>query len=237
VDLLLQLGFDVGAFATSFVLVAGYHLFLAVMVRRNPLYTAHRANIIARRAWVEHVMSDQSKDVMAVQTFRNSIMAASFLGSTAVLLIIATLTLISQSGTIGGSWHALSLSEAHQPEFWLAKVLLLLLTFIVAFFSFAMMIRLLNHVLYMVNIPSDRRAHPELQPDRVAERLNRAGFYYTVGMRAYYIAVPLVFWLFGPYFLLAASIILVVALYRLDRSPHAADEPVNDNESRGRKRG
>lgn len=227
-DWLLQLGFDITAFVISAALIVSYHAFLAVMVKRNPLYTAHRANIIARREWVEHVMADGSKDVMAVQTFRNSILAASFLGSTAVLLMMGTLTLISQSGTIGGSWHALSLSDAHQPQFWIAKILMLLLTFMVAFFSFAMMLRLLNHVLFMVNIPSDRRTHPALQPDRVAERLNRAGFYYTVGMRAYYIAVPLVFWLFGPYFLLASSVVLVVVLYHLDRSPHAAMELSDD---------
>jgi uncharacterized membrane protein len=217
----MKLDFDLGAFLVSVALVSGYHLFLAVTVRRNPFYTVHSANVIARRAWVEHVMSDPSREIMAVQTLRNSIMAASFLGSTAVLLMMGTLTLISQSSHVSESWHVLSLSGADYPELWIAKVLLLLLAFIVAFFSFAMVVRLLNHVLYMVNVPAAKRTHPALQPEQVAGRLNRSGFYYTVGMRAYYIAVPLVFWLFGPPFLLAASVVLVAVLYRLDRGPGA----------------
>jgi len=215
----MKLNLDIGAFLLSAGFIIGYHVVLAVIVRRNPFYTVHSANVIARRAWVEHVMSEPSRDIMAVQTLRNSIMAATFLASTAVLLMLGTLTLISQSANISQSWHVLALSGADYPELWIAKVLLLLLTFISAFFCFTMVLRLLNHVLYMVNVPEPKRIHPALQPDQVAERLNRAGFFYTAGMRAYYIAVPLVFWLFGPLFMLAASAVLVGLLYRLDRSP------------------
>lgn len=214
---------DLGAFLASFVLVTCYHLFLAAMARKNPLYPAHSANQIARRAWVEHVMSEPSRDIMAVQTLRNSIMAAAFFGSTAVLLM-GTLTLISQSGHVGDSWHVLNLGGSDHPELWITKVMLLL-AFILAFFSFGMTIRLLNHVLFMVNVPAATRAHPALQPDQVAARLDRAGFCYTVGMRAYYIPVPLVFRLFGPLFLVVASIVLVAVLHRLDRGPVGAQSP------------
>jgi len=48
--------------------------------------------------------------------------------------------------------------------------------------------------------------------------LHRAGRMFSIGMRAFFIAIPLVFWLFGPYFLLAASVGLVIALYQLDRT-------------------
>jgi len=217
----MNLNLDLGAFLTSVALIAGYHVFLAVKVRNDPYYTVHSANVIARRAWVEHVMSEPSRDIMAVQTLRNSTMAATFLASTAVLLIVGTLTLITQSEHIGETWHLLSPAGSDYAELWIAKVLMLLLAFIVAFFSFAMVLRLLNHVLYMLNVPSAKRTHPALQPEQVAWRLNRAGFFYTVGMRAYYIAVPLVFWLFGPLFLLVASAVLVIVLYRLDRSAGA----------------
>ena len=37
-------------------------------------------------------------------------------------------------------------------------------------------------------------------------------------MRAFLFAVPLVFWLFGPVFLVVASAGLVLALHRLDRT-------------------
>lgn len=224
----MNLQLDIGAFILSVVLVAGYHVFLIAKVRKNPFYTVHSANVIARRSWVEHVMSEPTRDVMAVQTLRNSTMAATFLASTAVLLIVGTLTLITQSAHVSETWHLLSPAGADYAQLWIAKVLLLLLAFIVAFFSFAMVLRLLNHVLYMLNVPPAKRTHPALQPDQVAWRLNRAGFFYTVGMRAYYISVPLVFWLFGPVFLLSASAVLVVVLYRLDRSASASGLDTGD---------
>jgi uncharacterized membrane protein len=53
----------------------------------------------------------------------------------------------------------------------------------------------------------------------VAITLNRAGRFYSIGMRAFYYTVPLVFWLFGPHFMLVATAVLIAVLYRLDRAP------------------
>jgi uncharacterized membrane protein len=59
----------------------------------------------------------------------------------------------------------------------------------------------------------------------VAHLLNRSGKYYSLGMRAYYLSVPLVFWLFGPLYLVAASVGLVVVLYHVDRAPDVTGSP------------
>jgi uncharacterized membrane protein len=98
----------------------------------------------------------------------------------------------------------------------------LLADFIIAFFAFAMAVRLSNHVVFMVNVP-ESDAHHNLSPEAVARRLNRAGHMFSVGMRAFFFAVPLVFWLFGAPFLVIASAGLVFALQHLDRSEPALD--------------
>ena len=142
--------------------------------------------------------------------------------ASATLLIIGTLTLSGQAETISRSWHALNVDGAHSAELWIVKVLFLLADFIVAFFAFVMSVRLNNHVVFMINVPvSD--THPSLAPEAVARRLNRAGSMFTIGMRAFFFAVPLVFWLFGPVFLLAATIGLVLTLQRVDRSEPEQD--------------
>jgi uncharacterized membrane protein len=63
--------------------------------------------------------------------------------------------------------------------------------------------------------------HHGLTPQHVALHLNRAGAFYALGMRAYYLAVPLVFWLFGPHFMLLSTAILIPILFYLDRAPKA----------------
>lgn len=216
-DWLKEFGSDILAFCASAALVGGYYLRLARQVRRDPTYTIHGVNQLARTLWVAHVMRNPARDVMAVQTLRNFVMGASLMASTATLLIIGTLTLSGQAENIARSWHVLNVVGAHAAELWIVKVLLLLVDFIVAFFAFAMAVRLANHVVFMLNVP-EHDSHHNLAPDAVARRLNRAGNLFAIGMRAFFFAIPLVFWLFGPVFLFVATIGLVLALDRLDRS-------------------
>ena len=219
-NLFFEFGIDFVVFMISAALVAGYYFFLQYKVKKNPTFTIHGVNALARTLWVENIMRNTTKDVMAVQTLRNFVMGASLMASTAALLIVGTLTLSGQAQNIANSWHVLNLAGSHATELWIIKVMLLLVDFIVAFFAFAMSVRLANHVVFMVNVP-EHTAHHSLSPKAVARRLHRAGNMFSIGMRAFFFAVPLVFWLFGPYFLLISSIGLVIALYQLDRSESA----------------
>ena len=214
------LGNDLVGAGLSLLLLIAYHALLRLKLRGDPLYTIQAVNALARAAWVETVMTAGNKDVLAVQTLRNSIMGATFLASTAVLLIIGVLTLSGQSEHLGTTWHSLNLFGATRAELWLAKLLALLLDMLVAFFSFAQAIRLFHHVGYMINVPMTVK-HRAFTPQHVALHLNRAGAFYAVGMRAYYVAVPLVFWLFGPHFMLLSTVILIPILFYLDRAPKA----------------
>ncbi len=214
---------DLIAFSVSTLLVAAYYLFLRAKVRQDPTYTIHGVNEIARRLWVANVVANPSRDIMAVQTLRNFIMGASLMASTATFLIVGTLTLSGQAESISRSWHVLNAVGTHAAELWIVKVMCLLLDFIVAFFAFAMAVRLINHVVFMLNIPA-RDSHHALSEAGIARRLNRAGNLFAIGMRAFFFAVPLVFWLFGPPFLVVATVGLVIALYHLDRS-EGAEEP------------
>jgi uncharacterized membrane protein len=218
------LDLDTIAVLISVTLLLAYYVFLIFRARRNPDFTVHAINQKARSLWVLEVMRSQSKDVMAVQTLRNYVMAATFKASTAILLIIGTLTLSGQTENLARTWHVLNAAGPQSTEWWIVKVMCLLTALIVAFFAFAMAIRSLNHVVFMISLPPVD-AQGALSPERVAQRLNQAGKFYSIGMRAFFVAVPLVFWLFGPVFLVAATVGLVVVLYYLDRSPldtHAA---------------
>jgi len=213
-----ELGADGIAAALSVAIVAGYYLRLRAKVRANPLYTIHALNQLARGLWVKNVMANPSKDVMAVQTLRNFVMGATLMASTAALLILGTLTLSGQVEVASRNWHVFDAYGSPSPELWVVKVIALLADFIVAFFAFAMSVRLANHVVFMINVGSSD-VPAALTPEGVARRLNRAGNHFATGLRAFFFAVPLVFWLFGPAFLVAATLGLVAALHRLDRNP------------------
>ncbi|MFN3397841.1 MAG: DUF599 domain-containing protein [Sulfurimicrobium sp.] len=216
------ISYDLISLALSVILLTAYHVYLKYKISQNPAYTVQAVNVMARTIWVETIMQE-GKDILAVQTLRNSTMAATFLASTAVLLIIGVLTLTGRGNEFSDSWHALNMMGARHTELLLTKLLLMLLDLFVAFFSFSMSIRLYNHVGFMINVPLKRR-HKVINAQHVAIHLNRAGKYYSIGMRAYYFLLPQVFWLFGPHFMLAASIGLVFVLYPIARAPKSFQE-------------
>jgi len=220
---------DIASFLVSVLLIAAYHIFLRYKIKHDPTYTVQAVNKIARTAWVETIMEDERNAVLAVQTLRNSTMAATFLASTSVLLIIGVLTLSEQGDKLEAHWHALNMVGAINPMLWMVKLLLLLLDLFVAFFGFSMAIRIYNHVGFLINVPV-RLNHKMITPAHVATHLNRAGHFYSMGMRAYYFLVPLVFWLFGPHFMLVSTIVLLLALYRIDRAPKIMVLDYNDTE-------
>ena len=227
--LLASFANDFASLLVAVLLIVAYHIFLRNKVKKDPTYTVQAVNRIARTAWVETIMGDEKNAVLAVQTLRNSTMAATFLASTSVLLIIGVLTLSEQGEKLGAHWNALNMVGAINPTLWMVKLLVLLLDLFVAFFGFSMAIRIYNHVGFMINVPV-RLNHKMITPAHVATHLNRAGHFYSMGMRAYYFLVPMVFWLFGPHFMLVSTIVLLLALYRIDRAPKIMVLDYNDTE-------
>lgn len=209
---------DLLAFAASSSLILIYYLFLRWRTLRDPDRSVHRFNRRMREAWVDMVAKSGKMDILAVQTLRNSVMAANFMASTSVLLIIGALNLSDRIEKWAYAWHPGNAAENLAGELWLVKLGLLLLDFFIAFYCFTMAIRFYNHVGYMVNLLA---GSPEagVSHAQVCAYLNRAGAYYTYGTRSFFFSLPLILWFFGPYPLILATGILMAALYKLDRAP------------------
>ena len=215
---LREFGADVAGMAICISLVIAYYGVHRIRVRRDPTYSIHHVNDTARRIWVEHVMSNSGKDIMAVQTLRNFMMYPILMVSTCALLIIGTLTLSGQTETMSRSWHAINFGGSHAAELWIVKLMFLLVDFLVALFAYVIAIRLANHVLFMINIPREARSEYDvLSPSNVADRLILAGKMVALGMRTPIFAIPLGFWLFGPLYLVIGTVGVVWFLSRLDR--------------------
>ncbi|MDI1246373.1 MAG: DUF599 domain-containing protein [Rhodoferax sp.] len=208
---------DLLSFVASACMVLVYQHYLRWRTRRDPASSAQDVMLAARAAWVESVMRER-RDILAVQTLRNSTMSASFMASTAVLLIIGVLTLSAQGDKLTGTWHALNFLGHAGAEMWLFKLLIMLFDLLFAFFSFSMSVRIFHHIGYLINVPLSKSNAVE-QIRQVGAQFSRAGIYYRIGMRSYYFTVPLLFWLFGPLWLLAATMAMVFFLFHLDRAP------------------
>jgi uncharacterized membrane protein len=206
-DLFLR---EIGAAVASLLIVGGYRAYVHLRSKIDPGHTIQLVINRARSAWVERMMRDDL-GILAVQTLRNSIMVATFFATTAVALVVGTITLSTQSDALRRASETMAASH---EGLWFLKAMFLLVDMLCAFFFFSQSIRLLAHVSLMISTPVE-----VVSSATVSNLLIRAGRYHTRGMRCYYYAAPLLFWLFGPLYLVLASCGLVVALYFLDRSP------------------
>lgn len=201
------------------ILIGGYHMHLRALIRREPTAVLSSVAEMARVDWVATMMEGHGNEILAVQTLRNSTMAATFLASTSILLIVGVLSLSTQSPSLNATWHHLNIFGTLSPQLWLIKVLAPLLTLFYAFFSFSNAIRIFNVVGYMINARSDA-SHRRFEPAQVASELNRGGRYYSQGTRSFYYLVPQVFWLFGPIYMVVSALLLVfVMLPLIDKTP------------------
>lgn len=207
---------EYGVSPAALLILVVYHLLLMRRVRRAPLTTAPGLARRTRALWVRGVMAG-SRDILAVQTLRNWTMAATFLASTSIIIGLGIVNLAVTADKQGALSLVMSYLGSKHPGLWLGKLVLLGLDFLFAFFNFTLAVRYYNHVAYMINLPADATGECRVTPEHVAAILERGGTHYSLGMRAYYLAIPLVLWLFGPLWLLGGTLLLVAALYGIDR--------------------
>lgn len=207
--------FETVLVAGSLLVLVAYHLHLHYVNKNNPTETAFGRNARTRAVWVQAVM-ERNRDILAIQTLRNWTMAASFLASTAILIALAVLNVALNAEKTTEVSHLLNFLGSRSEEIRLVKFLVLSIDFFFAFFNFTLAIRYYNHVGFMINVPVGQKSLVDL--DYVTDTVNLGATHYYLGMRGFYIAIPLTLWLVGPLWLFAGAVILVAILYRLDRT-------------------
>jgi uncharacterized membrane protein len=159
---------------------------------------------------------EDKRDVLAVQTLRNWVMASSFLASAAILIGLGILSAAFRTDRISEITGILNFFGTTNEAVWMIKLMALSADFFFAFFNFALSIRYYNHASFAINVPPAQDAL--VTYDAVAKIINHGTTHYTLGMRSYYLSVPFTLWLFGPSWMLAGAIFLTLILYKLDRT-------------------
>ncbi|MHC1742138.1 MAG: DUF599 domain-containing protein [Syntrophobacteraceae bacterium] len=199
--------------AATFFVLTSYHAYWLYQVRRAPFHTYLGLTKHMRHIWVESIIREK-RDILSVQTLRNWIMASSFLASTSMLLGLGILSFVFKADHISEIPFELTQLFSRMHTLYMAKMMLLMVHFFFAFFSFTLSIRYMNQVNFMINVPEE--CDPMLTPNFIAHTLDMGMIHYTVGMRALYLSVVVTLWLFGPLWMFLGSLVLVFVLYQLD---------------------
>ena len=201
-------GHEVAEIAGAFGLLAAYHGFVWWYSAKGTIQ-AYAAR--SRAAWVASIVGHPDRAVLGVQTFRNLIMSATFLASTAILVAIGMLGVLVSADTLPDTLTAFSVVARTSMEAFAGKILILVGNFFLVFLNFSLVVRYYSHCSIMINA-GDGPAHVET----VAALMERGARHHTLGMRGYYLSIPLALWIFGPEWLLAGAVLAVVLLIRFD---------------------
>ncbi|MBF0170950.1 MAG: DUF599 domain-containing protein [Nitrospinae bacterium] len=194
--------------AVSFGALVAYHLHLTWRIRTAPLTVTMGLARRIRSLWVHTLMAGKL-DILAIQTLRNWTMGATFLASASILLGLGAFNLALSAGQNG------DLSTLPH-SYWMVKLGALGIDFFASFFCFTISVRYFNHVGMMINV-LDTEGEAGFPPEAVQSILERGAVSYSVGMRLLYLTIPLVMWMFGPWWLAGSSAGLLMALVWLDR--------------------
>lgn len=158
-----------------------------------------------RRVWAVYVTRTPGQEILAVQTVRNSLMAASLMATTAALGVMGVLTFGRESGALMNalpSWF-IGVTSGWQP----AKLVALSGALAITFMLFSLAVRLYHRVGYTLVAA---RGADDNATDIAANELMQAARFYRTGWRGFYLALVIGAWLFGSWSLFAA---LALALW------------------------
>lgn len=200
---------------TLVVMVLYEGLLLLPLRRRDPLRFAPARHAGLREEWFRAVSEQPGSEVLAVQTLRNSLMSATMLASTAALALMGAATLAAPS--LRDGLAGLGAAGGPGPRLLLELVLLALLS--ASLLSTLMAVRLYNHAGFVGGMPVASPARARWTAAG-ARYVSRAGLLYGFGLRQLVLVGPVVAALLLPAAGPVAGLLVVVALYALDRFGH-----------------
>ncbi|XP_047940404.1 uncharacterized protein LOC125187804 [Salvia hispanica] len=214
---------DVVLVPMGLMICMAYHAWLWHKVRTQPLTTVIGTNARGRRFWVSSIIKDnEKKNILAVQTLRNTIMGSTLMATTSILLCSALAAVVSSTYSVKKPLKD-SVYGSHGELMTAVKYVMLLLLFLFSFICHSLSIRFFNQVNYLINCAADGA----IAADYVADLLERGFALSTVGNRLFYGAVPLLMWILGPVLVFLCSVAMVPLLYNLDFIFAAAAEKGN----------
>lgn len=193
--------------ATLFPLLCwfGYNYGVPFLEKRRPSLSVIMS--MQRRRWVANAVTRETPlDAILAGNLMGSV---SFLASTSVLLVLAVFTAFGNLTALMGTLETVGIRVAYSTQDVQIHLFATLAIFVLSFFSFTLALRQFNHFCILIGA-IDHSGHTSRDEiDAIAQLNSLAAKNFNNGIRAYYFAVPMVFWFASEWLAIAASLITV----------------------------
>ena len=203
---------DLAALAVFLLCWVGY----ATVVDRVP--SIHRRSVIHamnehRRRWLRNAIPRENR-IADVGIVGNLMSSTSFLANTCIFIIGGGMALLAAPDVGRRVLNAMPFAEpALTDGGWEARVLLILVIFVRAFFELTWALRQFNYGSILIGgLGRTEAALPGA--DIAAEVVNRAARHFNTGLRAYYFGLAVLAWMVHPLAFILASLWVVSELHR-----------------------
>ncbi|CAK7349666.1 unnamed protein product [Dovyalis caffra] len=174
----------------------------------------HLSTMWSKYLTISLLFQDPMKNgVLAVQTIRNNIMASTLLATTAITLSSLISVFVSSTSKSDNSASQIVYGNKSSVIYSI-KYFSILLCFLVAFLCNVQSIRYYAHVSFLVTVSTSEGKKDSIE--YLTRNLNRGSFFWSLGLRAFYLSFPLFLWIFGPIPMFVCCCIMSFVLYFLD---------------------
>jgi uncharacterized membrane protein len=169
-----------------------------------------------RKQWMFSVLRRENRitDASLLSSLERN---ASFLASTAMLIIAGLVTTLASVDTVHATLMTVPFSRLGQTPLQLQfKVMLLLLIYIYAFFTFTWSMRQYGFCAIMLGAaPLYPQPTPEAEQfaRHASKVIDEAGLSYNYGLRAFYFSLSVLAWVFSLWLFVLAVAVVVAVLY------------------------
>ncbi len=228
---------DVTAMAWFLACWVGYTLAAdSSRLRRRSMTAAMHEH---RKGWMVAMLKRENR-IVDIQIIGNQLNGAAFFASTTILAVGGLFALLGATDKAMAILADLPVALSTSRLAWEVKILLLVMTFIYAFFKFAWAFRLYNYCSVLIgSVPIEADNDPKAP--EVATRaaaVNRlAARHFNQGLRAYFFILAALSWFVHPFLFMATTAWVVWVLYRREfrsRSLRAVKDPIADRQAVGK---
>jgi uncharacterized membrane protein len=178
-----------------------------------------------RGVWMRQTLACEVRitDIQVVQVLVQSI---AFFASSVVLIIGGGIAVLGAREQAVAVLEQIPFAVATPPALWEAKVLLLLVVFVYAFFKFTWALRQFNYVAILIGAapPWTEASSPEalIVAEQARVIATRASGHFNKAMRSYYFGLAALTWFIHPHLFIGLTLAILAVVYRREFRSQAA---------------
>ena len=207
---------DIVAIIWFFICFFGYKRYAIQTSRRKPCLASVLHNY--RMQWMQRMLRRDIRitDVTAIANIEHQV---SFFASASMIILVGLVTLFGYGGEALLMLDEIPLVINHTMSEWYAKILLLILLFVYAFFKFTWSLRQLGFVSVMISAIPQPDEHEydctasQNMANRTAKMISMAANNFNFGLRSFYYSLAVLTWLVNPVLFIVTTAIVVAILY------------------------